>query len=211
MIEFDVESEVRKRGISALPPWSGITPLLDYYKQADAAPYPQDSKDYLTLLFEGGFRRSEATQIRKGMCSYNEEAVVIRRAPVLKKKKVKDSFRDIFIRRDNVDPFSGELVNLIDRSVDYLLPGFTRFTHVSEPMRGVSSRTVYSRISEINVNLFPHALRSYRASFLVWERGFDLRELVSWFSWESQAGIQMALHYTSQVDMAKKLGIKNIP
>ena len=209
--EPDIETEVRKRGIDALPPWKGMEPILNYYKQSEAAPYPQDSRDTFTLLFEGGFRRAEAMTIRKSQCGFNDEAVVIRRAPVLKKKKPNDNHRDVMIRRDDRDLLSHELVNLIIRSKDYLLPGYAPFTHQPQHDRHVSSKTVYNRIREISPELFPHALRSFRASFLVWERGFDLRELVDWFKWESQAGIQMALHYTSQVDMARKLGIRNLP
>lgn len=209
--EPDVEAEVRKRGISALPPWGGISHIMRYYQLAEAAPYPEDSQDAVTLIFEGGFRCSESTKIRREMCSYNDDAVVIRRAPVLKKKKPKDRLRDVVIRRDDKDPLADELVKLIDRSEDYLLPGYLPFTHTPVPSRGACRKTIYNRVVEISGDLFPHALRSYRASFLVWERGFDLRELVRWFSWESQAGIQMALHYTSQVDMAKKLGIRELP
>jgi integrase len=209
--ETDIEDAVRKRGINALPPWSGINHIMRYYRLAEAAPYPDDSRDAMTLLFEGGFRCSESTKIRREMCNYNDEAIVIRRAPVLKKKKPKDRLRDVIIRRDAKDPLANELVKLIDRSEDYLLPGYLPFTHTPVSSRGACRKTIYNRIIEISSELFPHALRSYRASFLVWERGFDLRELVNWFSWESQAGIQMALHYTSQVDMAKKLGITNLP
>jgi integrase len=208
----DIENEVRKRGITALPAWTSIEPLIKYWQEAEKTPYPQDSRDAFTVTFEGGFRRAEAITIRKDQCQYNEEGIIIRKAPVLKKKRRQlDMIRDVIIKRDKKDPFSEELVNLINRSKNYLLPGYKPFTHNKNQLRHLSPRSLYNRINEISPDLFPHALRSYRASFLVYERGFELRDLVDWFKWDSQGGIQMALHYTSQVDMAKKLGIKNIP
>jgi integrase len=213
MTEPDLEKEVRKRGIECLPPWQteGMKRITGYYEAAENAPYPDDSRDALTVLFETGCRRGEATTIKASQARVNDEAIILYRVPVLKKKT--KATRDIWIRRDAADPLADRLAELIEaRGPDgYLLPGYAPFTHSHIPGRGCSPRTVYNRVSEISPDLFPHALRSYRAGFLVWERGFDLRDLVQWFKWESQAGIEMALHYTSQVDMAKKLGIRRVP
>ena len=210
--ENQLEETIKKRGVDGLPPFTTLTPLLDYWKGAADAPKPDDSRDAFTLIFETGCRRAEAVQIQGDQFTYNDGAILIRNVPVLKKPNPRDRFRDVLIKRDKLDPLADELVKLVERRGDgYLLPGYAPFGQGRELDRPMSEKSVYNRIVELSPDLFPHALRSYRASFLVWVRHFELRDLVDWFKWESRGGIQMALHYTAQVDMARKLGIDEVP
>ena len=77
-----------------------------------------------------------------------------------------------------------------------------------EGSRYVSPKTVYNRITELDPDLWPHALRGYRASMLVYERAFSVQDLMSWFEWQSA---DSATHYTKTKDIAKTMGINNLP
>lgn len=193
----------------SLPDWPGwevFMELLDCAK----APYPEDSEKYATVIFETGCREAEAIKLRPGQFKWNEEAVVVKNAPLLKKGKT--ATRDITIKLDDKNPLGYELIEYVKeakrRDYIYLLPGLQRFTREVEPWRHVSPKTVYNRITEIHPDLWPHALRGYRASMLVYERDFSVQDLVGWFDWE---GADTALHYTKTRDMASAMGIKNVP
>lgn len=195
-----------KRSVLDIPDWPGWPAFMEYYDAADGAPYPEDSRLYFTLLFESGCRRTEAPKIRPEMIRYNDEAIVIRNVPVLKKGK--RTIRDAIIKRDDHNPLAKELIRFKEEcDTDYMLPGLKPNTREKVANRHVSSKTVYNRISEIS-DLFPHALRAYRASMLVHERGFSVQQLVSWFEWKNA---DMAIHYTRTRDIAAEMGINNLP
>ena len=196
-----------KRSVLEIPDWPGWDTFMEYYEGADQAPYPEDSRLYFTLLFESGCRREEVIKIRPDMIKYNEEAIVIQNVPVLKKKK--RTTRNVIIKRDDKNPLADHLLKyLADCDTDYLLPGLRPFTREKIRDRHVSQKTVWNRISELSPDLWPHALRGYRASMLVHERGFTVQNLVSWFDWSSA---NMAVHYTRTKDLAHNMGIMKLP
>lgn len=190
-----------------LPDWPGWPKFLKYLDYADEAPYPEDSKLYFTLLFETGCRESEAIQLKLSMFKFNDECIVCKNAPVLKKKK-RDT-RDVIMKLDEANPLGYELVDLLEEcKTDYLLPRRLQFSRALVRDRHTSAKTVYNRISEIHEDLWPHALRGYRASMLVRERDFRVQQLVSWFKWKSG---DMAIHYTRTKDLAHDMGISKLP
>ena len=195
-----------KLDIPDWPGWVAFTKMLEQGREE--APYPEDSIKYATILFETGCRVSEAIQLRPSMFKMNEEAIVIQNAPVLKKGR--RATRDILIKLDEVDPLAYELVEYVEEcKTDYMLPGLSRgFSRAVESWRHVCRSTVNKRIGELCPELWPHALRGYRASMLVYERGFSVQDLVSWFDWK---GADTALHYTRTRDMATAMGIKEVP
>lgn len=210
-VDHDIVDILKKRGVKDLPSWGGWDWFMEYYQMAHKAKYPEDSKLYFTALFETGCRRSEIIKIKVEDISYNDEGMVIYNAPVLKKKtKTK---RNIYIKRElKHNPLYPHFLKMVKESEGrYLLPARKRFTREIIPDKPTSHMTVYNRITEISPDLFPHALRSYRASMLAYERNYSIQELVRWFEWDSQGGVEMAVHYTAQVNLARKAGFTRIP
>lgn len=210
-VDLDIVDGLKKRGVMDLPSWGGWDWFMQYYQMAHQAKYPEDSKLYFTSLFETGCRRSEVIKIKVNDIAYNDEGMVIYNAPVLKKKK--KTTRNIYIRGDmKHNPLYPHFLNMVKGSMGtYLLPARKRFSRELIPDKATSHMTVYNRITEISPDLFPHALRSYRASMLAYERGYSIQDLVKWFEWDSQGGVEMAVHYTAQVDLARKAGFTRAP
>lgn len=199
-------STVRRSVIHDLPDLPGWEKFLGYLDHTREAPYPDDSRPYFIVVFETGCREGEVIQLRRDQFKYNEEAIVVKNAPVLKKKR---DTRDIIIKLNDRNPLAFELVDLIDEcDTDYILPARTPFSRSIIKDRHTSPKTVYNRISEIHRDLWPHGLRGYRASMLVHERDFKVQQLVSWFKWEKA---DMAIHYTRTKDLAHDMGIKELP
>ncbi len=225
MVGFKWRSE--RRSIEGnIPEWPGWSAFLKYYDAIDHAFYPEDSRLYFVTIFEIGCRESEAILLRPEQFVWNDEAIRVRGVPVLKKtKKIetgltlpngkpetirvkKDFVRDVFIKFEN-NILAHTLVSFVEKcDTDYLLPSRNRFSREIIPNRHTSRGTVYNRITEIHPDLFPHKLRGYRASHLVHERGLSLQALIKWFEWEDT---KTALHYTRTRDIAKAMGIKDVP
>ncbi len=201
------DHEYTRRSISfSLPDWPGWEPFMEMF-DTKSAPYPEDSKKYATILFETGCRETEAIKLKPEQFKWNEEAIIVSNASVLKKRK--KFTRNIIIKRDDRNPLAHALIEYVDAcKSEYLMPGLQRFTREVEPWRHVSPKTVYNRITELHPDLWPHALRGYRASMLVYERGFSIQELMGWFEWKSA---DSAAHYTKTRDLAHAMGIKNVP
>jgi len=190
-----------------MPDWPGWETFMAMLGGYNDAPHPEDSEKYATIIFETGCRLGEVILLKPGMFKWNEDAIAVRNVPVLK-KRVRTT-REIIIGLDSLNPLGYRLVDYVeDCDTEYLLPGLTKFSREVEPWRHISPKTVYNRVSEIHPDLWPHALRGYRASMLVYERGFSVQMLVAWFNWKSA---DMALHYTKTRDMAEAMGIKNVP
>ena len=201
-----------RRSVSfSLPDWPGWDSFMEMLNNPDA-PQVTDSKKYATLIFETGCRESEAIKLKPDQFKWNEEAIVISNAPVLKKRK--KFTRDIIIKLDDKNPLGYDLIEYVEAcKTEYMLPGFGRGFRSGgdrevEGWRHVSPKTVYNRIIELNSDLWPHALRGYRASMLVYERGFSIQELMGWFEWKSA---DSAAHYTKTRDLAHAMGIENVP
>ncbi len=193
-----------------LPEWPGWPAFNKMFDNAVNAPYPEDSEKYATIIFETGCREAEVIKLTSSHFKWNDEAIIVKNAPVLKKKE--RASRDIMIKIDESNPLAYALIDYVEearrREYAYLLPGLQRFTREVEPWRHVSPKTVYNRITELHPELWPHALRGYRASMLVYEREFSIQNLIEWFAWE---GADTAAHYTKTRDMASAMGIKKVP
>jgi len=198
---------MRRSIVHDLPDWPGWDQFLEMFENVEHSPYPEDSRKYGTVTFETGCRKAEVVLLKPGMFKFNEEAIVGRNIPVLKKGR--RATREIVIKLDEKNPLGYDLLEYLQNcNTKYLLPGLTPFTRAVQPWRHVSVKTVYNRITEIHPDLWPHALRGYRASMFVYERDFKVRQLVSWFDWSSA---DMAMHYTKTRDMAEAMGIKKVP
>ncbi len=209
-----------------IPDWPGWDEFMGLYKACDNAKYPEDSRLYFEVLFETGCRESEAILLRPEQFKYNEEAIMVSRAPVDKKKRrvktgrtlpdgepefksVKQyETRDIFIKLEN-NPIAHNLIESIKKcDTEYVLAAKMPFSREVIRDQHTTRATVYNRISEIHPDIWPHGLRAYRASHLVYERDFDVQDLVAWFKWQSA---DVAVHYTQTKNMARKMGITKIP
>lgn len=198
---------MRRSILHDLQDWPGWEKFMLMFDKLWRAPYPEDSKKYGTIVFQTGCRVAEAILLKPNMFRCNEGAIIGRNIPVLKKGK--RATRTIWIKLDEKNPLGYDLIEYLEScNTDYLLPGLTPFTREIRPWKHVSTKTVYNRITEIHPKLWPHALRGYRASMLVYERDFSVKELVTWFDWSSA---DMAVHYARTRDMAKFMGITDIP
>jgi len=201
-----------------LPEWPGWDIMNDYLLTSTRAKYGKDSSNYLIMLMEFGCRRNEAVQIRTEQVHYNSEAIVVKRVPVTKYRSAK--VRDIIIIRDEKNPWSEPFLDyLAGVNHEYLFPARTKQYRTIIPSKHTTGRTVYSRISEIDSSLlledvesrdimWPHGIRGLKASMLVEERGFTVQMLMKWFEWTHPG---MAIHYTRTRDLAKAMGIVNLP
>lgn len=196
--------DVWKRGVRYdVEDWAGWSKFLELYENYKDSRYPDESRLCFLALFETGCRLNEAIELRPDQFKFNEYAIVCQRAPVLKKKT--RAVRDIFIKLDEANPLGYEFRKEIEKSkTKYLLPSRTPFSRDIRPDHHMSDRTLYNRINEIHPKLFPHALRAYRASMLVYERGFSVQDLVSWFNWENA---EEAIRYSATRDMASAMGL----
>lgn len=197
-----------KRGVTThIPDWPGWSQFLEYLDMAREAKYPGDSKAYFIILFETGCRVSEALELKPEDFSFNENAIIGYTIPVFKKDK--EETRNIVIRRDERNPLAEDFIEIIEEcDTKYLMPARIPFTRAVIPDQHTTRMTVYNRINEIHPELFPHGLRAYRALHLVYERGFDIQDLMSWFKWDSY---EMAAHYTLTRNIARKMGIEEMP
>ena len=199
--------QMRRSILYDLPDWPGWSGFMGMFDGCRDAPYPEDSKKYGTIIFEVGCREAEAIKLKPTMFRINDEAIVGYNIPVLKKRS--RATRMVVIKLDEQNPLGYDLVDYIENcDTEYLLPGRRPFSREIVPSRHISPKTVYNRITEIHPDLWPQALRGYRASMLVYERSFSVQDLVGWFNWKSA---DMALHYTKTRDMADAMGIKEVP
>lgn len=199
-----------RRTIFDIPQYSKQL-MVGYLEACEKTRYPEESRACLLVVFEGGFRASEALMITPDQCSWNDEAIVIYNAIVLKKQRTRRgvSQRDIYIKVDEKNPLGYAFRDLLEScTTKYLIPKRKRFSRELVRDLPMSYRTLKDRISAISPDIFPHALRGLRATMLTLERDFSIQDLLNWFQW-SRADI--ALHYSRTRDVSKKMGISNVP
>ena len=197
----------RKRSVRHdLPPWSGWDYILDLYAKCEHTKYPDESRLYFAVYFETGCRVSEGLQLTPEQFRWNDHAISVYNVPVLKRRKRES--RNILIKIED-NPLAHELIDFVEACTSkYLLPRRLQFTRRVIDDQHTSRSNVYRKINSIDPSLWVHGLRGLRASHLVAERGFDVFHLTRWFNWVSS---DMAIHYAQSVDMAKALGISDIP
>ena len=189
-----------------LPPWPGWERLMGLYYKAEETRYPKESQLYFALYFETGCRVSEGLQLRPEQFKWNRHAIHIYNAPVLKRGQRET--RNILIKLED-NPLAYELIEFLDEcNTQFILPQRKKFSREVVPDQATSRSNVYRKIRAIDSGLWVHGLRGLRASHLVAERGFDVFHLTRWFNWKSA---DMAVHYAQTIDMAKALGIPEIP
>lgn len=189
-----------------LTPWPGWDEIMRLYTSADYTRFPDESRLYFAVFFETGCRVSEGLQLKPEQFKNNEYAIQVYNAPVLKRGKRET--RNILIKIED-NPLAYELLDFLDEcTTKYLLPRRKKFSREIISDQATSRSNVYRKIREIDPSLWVHGLRGLRASHLVAERGFNVFNLTKWFNWRSA---DMAVHYTQSVDMAKVLGIPEVP
>lgn len=186
--------------------WPGWEGFMEIYDKCHYSEMGYCVRRTFLTLFNGGFRRAEAIKIKMDQIAFDENAIVIYKAPILKKKK--KSTRDVVIPLDDkFNPLARQLLDIIvEQDTEYLLPAKVPFTGADRKYGNMSSKTVYNRMSSIG--MFPHQLRAYRAMQLVAERDWSAQDLVAWFEWTNPT---MAILYTRTRDIAAKMGVAKLP
>lgn len=167
-------------------------------------------------LFHSGCRVSEAIQLRRDMCAWNEQAIYIYGAPVLKLKEKRRKRRDIMIPNNSDNLLYPRFIEYLENGIkldtgkyvktDYLLPAYEKFTHELVPDRHTTRGTIYVKLREIDPSLYPHQLRAWCAGSLVEEHDLNVFDLQQWFNWRS-ADTPSWYARTREKDLEAKLGI----
>lgn len=191
--------------------WERIEALHDRAKWLDferGKDY-HDHSLYFVALFETGGREYEVVQLKPEQIHWNEEAIVVERMEVLKRRR--RFTRKVIIKREE-NPLAEIFINFVENcESDYLLPGRQPFTGVIIPDRHISVSTVYDRITAIDPDIWPHWIRDQRSWHLSKVRDLDSFDLRKWFEWGS---MDMPAKYAgrrSEEDLARALGIKRLP
>jgi hypothetical protein len=154
----------------------------------------------IAALFLGGFRRQELCHktykladgsvyevgIKKGdykrfIANDGREFIEFQNIHILKKyKRIKDPsghYKTERLRafRTFVFPAKEPLVVFLDNWARHFSQG--------EYLFDISRETVYRTCTSVEPRLFPHLLRSWRATQLAVEYGYDLAQLLEWFHW----------------------------
>jgi hypothetical protein len=154
----------------------------------------------IAALFLGGFRRQELCHksyrmpdgsvyevgIKKGdfrrfIANDGREFIEFKNIHILKKyKRIKDPsgrYKTERLRafRTFVFPAKEPLVVFLDKWARHFSQG--------EYLFDISRETVYRTCTSVEPRLFPHLLRSWRATQLAVEYGYDLAQLLEWFHW----------------------------
>jgi hypothetical protein len=154
----------------------------------------------IATLFLGGFRRQELCHktykladgskyevgIKKGdykrfIANDGREFIEFKNIHILKKyKRIKDPsghYKTERLRafRTFVFPAKEPLVVFLDNWARHFSQG--------EYLFDISRQTVYRVCTTVEPRLFPHLLRSWRATQLAVEYGYDLAQLLEWFHW----------------------------
>lgn len=174
----------------------------------DKCPSPEHEAIFLTL-FHTGCRVSESIKLRRDMCAWNDDAIYVYGAQVLKHKK--KATREVMIPNDPENPLYPRFLEYLERcKTVYLLPAYQKFTHSLVPDMHTTRSTVYTKLREVDPSLFPHLLRGWNAGYFVDRYGlsaFDLQQLFNWKSAETPAFYAR----TREKDLEKKLGIGEAP
>lgn len=163
-------------------------------------------KALISAAFETGGRISEVLKLRKKMFTISDEWVLVENMPLLKrfkKRKILDketeetitvtkpipTTRDFVFRRS--EPLSEFVVAWIDQRNDYLFPSYrkSRFPHI-HPTRAYEIVTELAK--KINYEMWPHRIRSERASQLGREYKWSLEKIMRFFGWKTTS---MAIRY----------------
>jgi len=180
-------------------------------------PSPEHEAIFLTL-FHTGARVSEAIELKRDMCAWNEEAIYIFGAKVLKLKS--EELRDIKIPNNPDNPLYLKFREYLDRGVKldtgeyvktvYLLPAYEKLTHNLIPDWHTTRGTVHRKLGEVDPSLYPHQLRAWCAGHLVDVYDLNAFDLQSYFEWKS-ADTPSWYARTREKELEAKLGIKTPP
>jgi len=186
------------RDIEEFPGWATLLRLVDACETGL-------ERAFIASLFSCGSRVSEALQL----CDHHFEAasdeglLIVRGAPLLKRYKkleeqpgggwvtepidaVRRSFPVLL-----AEPLAPFVASWVKEAQGYLFPSPR---NRGCPLSRFWAYKLITRLGEAtDVECWPHAFRSWRASQLVSDYGFEVMDLVDFFSWEKS---DMALHYS---------------
>ena len=180
-----------KRSVEIVESFCGWDYLINLVKKCRR----DVEKALISALFETGGRVSEVLQLRKDNFIVQEPFLIVKAMPVLKRYSKVGEYRDK----------NGRMKWITKRKIAYR----TFPIHMKEPLcdpllryiEGIAEGKLFhmSRIQAYRIvrrldkNIFPHWFRAQRASQLALEYGFDVHDLIDFFSWKS---LQTAIHYS---------------
>ncbi|MCK4478378.1 tyrosine-type recombinase/integrase [Candidatus Bathyarchaeota archaeon] len=176
----------------------------------------------IAILFLTGARADEVVRLRKSMFTFDEAWIYGKMIPVVKSWRYVDSKKTrvekqargekprtktlkktreiVFPRRE---PLSEILIEWLDQVQDYLFPSkFHRHRKHLSPIRAY--QIVCDLAERTGFDMWPHRLRSERASQLGSEYGYRTRDIMRFFAWESEKTARRYVHESIE-DMKKRI------
>lgn len=171
----------------------------DRYNPIEYAYCSQRDIALVTTAFETGGRISEVLKLRKQMFTVDDEWILVENMPLLKRWKKRKTIdeetgetrvvtkpipttRDFVFRR--AEPLAEFIVQWLDECDDYLFPSFrkSKLPHLCQ----VRAYQIITELAErIHFNMWPHRIRSERASQLGREYKWNLEKILRFFGWKS--------------------------
>ncbi|MDH5448428.1 MAG: site-specific integrase [Candidatus Bathyarchaeota archaeon] len=172
----------------------------------------QRDRALVAILFLTGCRAEEVARLRKSMFSFDEEWIYGKGIPVVKSwryidnkktreekqargekprtKSLQKTREIVFPRRE---PLSELLIEWLDQVQDYLFPSkFHRHRKHLSPIRAYQIVTDLAK--RTGFDMWPHRIRSERASQLGSEYGYRTRDIMRFFAWESEKTARRYVH-----------------
>ncbi len=192
--------------------FQGWDRILELYERALALDKEKNTNQYslyFVTIFETGGRKSEVVLLTPQQIQWNDEAIVVERMEVLKRRK--RVTRQVIIKIDE-NPLAQPFIEMVEQcNTDYLRPSRTPYSGNVVYDKYISSTSIYEKIVAIDPGIWPHWIRDQRSWHLSDVRGLDPYELKTWFEWGS---IEMPAHYAGrrmEKEMKIALGIEELP
>jgi len=205
----------KKRNVGTIETFCGWDYLLDMVRRCDN----MRDRALISTLFETGGRVSEVLMLERRHFKISDDFLVVIAMPVVKRYKKVDKYYDEKAKkwrwitekalgyRSFPIRLDEKLVPYVLEWLDYIGDGLLFPSSVS-PQKPLSRIHAWRIVTRINPDVFPHWFRAQRASQLALEYGFDVHDLIEFFSWKD---LRTAIHYSHMgwKGLAAKMSPKN--
>ena len=198
-----------RRAVKDIQDFCGFGTL--YYLFEKAQGIDEEHHDIALTLFETGCRASELIVLRTDQFYDHGDFLEFRNVTVLKRGKA--WMRNVWIRCDDLNPFTDALVESVEKKRragwTWMFPTKIPFTNTVNTDRHCSRIHIYRKVREVEDKTWPHWYRDMRARHLAdyrFNNPKDPYALQAWFSW---ATVETASRYAGIKDegIKKSMGI----
>lgn len=181
--------------------WIGWDNLLDLYERRPT----EDHGNVFVTAFETGGRESELLSLKPTIFEYADDGLRVQNMVVLKYKGRRMT-RNFLIPNDKLTPIFKEFLEKCETT--YLFPKKTPYGAKIIKDLHASRWYIYTKITELSPNIWPHWIRGQRAMQLVADWKYGVVELCEWFKWKNTDTPVNYIHKGLEIQ-AKDFGMKN--